>query len=96
MEHRRLHITKNKGEKEMDSVTLIMMAKMLGAGFAAVGILGGGVGIGLVLHGTQTAIARNPELSPTLSTNMWIGIVMCETTCIYCLAIAFMLLFVLK
>jgi F0F1-type ATP synthase membrane subunit c/vacuolar-type H+-ATPase subunit K len=80
----------------MDATTAILMAKMIGGGLAAIGILGGGVGIGLVFLGSQQAIARNPELQGPLTTNMYIGMGMCELTSILALVMGFMIMFVLK
>lgn len=75
---------------------LILMARMVGGGLAAIGILGGGVGIGLVALGSQQAIARNPELKGTLTTNMYLLMGMCELTSILALVMGFMIMFVLK
>lgn len=43
----------------------------LGYGLAAIGP---GIGLGILIGHTQTAIARQPELSGRLTTNMFIGI----------------------
>jgi len=43
----------------------------IGCGLAT---LGPGLGLGVLIGQTQTAIARQPELSGKLTTNMFIGI----------------------
>lgn len=47
----------------------------VGYGLAAIGP---GIGIGLLVAGTQEATARQPELSGRLFTNMMIGIALTE------------------
>ena len=62
---------------------------------ATSGAMGGGIGVGLVFHGSQTAIARNPDLKGTLSTNMYLGMGACELISLFCLGMGFIILFVL-
>jgi F-type H+-transporting ATPase subunit c len=68
--------------------------KLLGAGMAAIGMIGPGLGIGLVASGALQAMGRNPEFSPTLQTNMILGIVFAESVAIYALVVALILMFV--
>jgi F-type H+-transporting ATPase subunit c len=68
--------------------------KLLGAGMAAIGMLGPGIGIGLVAAGAVQAMGRNPEFTPTIQTNMILGIVFAESVAIYALVVALILLFV--
>ena len=68
--------------------------KLLGAGMAAIGMLGPGIGIGLVAAGAVQAMGRNPEFTPTIQTNMILGIVFAESVAIYALVVALVLLFV--
>lgn len=69
-------------------------AKLIGAGLAMIGALGAGVGIGLVGLGALQGIARNPDVSGELQTNMILGIAFSESIAIYCLVIAMLILFV--
>jgi len=71
-----------------------VLGKMIGAGLAMVGVIGGGVGIGVVAGGAVQAMARNPDASGTIQTNMILGIAFAEATAIYALVIALMILFV--
>jgi ATP synthase F0 subunit c len=69
-------------------------AKLIGAGLAMIGALGAGVGIGLVGLGALQGIARNPDVSGEIQTNMILGIAFSESIAIYCLVIAMLILFV--
>jgi len=73
----------------------IIGMKAVGAGLAMAGASGAGVGIGLSVNGALQAMGRNPDAAGNLLTNMILGIVFSETIAIYCLVIAFIILFVL-
>ncbi len=75
---------------------IIVALRYLGAGLAAIGVAGAGVGIGVVTGGAVQAMGRNPEAAPLVQTNMILGIVFAESTAIYALVIALILLFVVK
>lgn len=79
----------------MDGASLIQAAKFIGAGLAMIGALGGGVGIGLSVHGALGGMARNPDVYGSLFTNMILGVAFSEAIAIYCLVIAFLMLFAL-
>ena len=68
-------------------------AKLIGAGLAAIGVTGGGIGIGSVVGGAVQAMGRNPDAAPLIQTNMIIGIAFAEAVAIYALAVAFIILF---
>jgi F-type H+-transporting ATPase subunit c len=66
--------------------------KMLGAGLAAgLGMLGPGIGIGLIGHSALQGIARNPEASGSIMTNMILVTAFCEAIGIYALIVAIIL-----
>jgi F-type H+-transporting ATPase subunit c len=71
-----------------------VLGKLIGAGLAMVGVIGGGIGIGVVSGGAVQAMARNPDATGTIQTNMILGIAFAEATAIYALVIALMILFV--
>jgi len=75
---------------------IITGLRFLGAGLAAIGVAGAGVGIGVVTGGAVQAMGRNPEAAPLVQTNMILGIVFAESTAIYALVVALILLFVVK
>jgi F-type H+-transporting ATPase subunit c len=74
---------------------IVLAAKFIGAGLSMIGALGGGIGIGLSVQGALEGMARNPDAYGNLLTNMILGIAFSEAIAIYCLVIAFLMLFVL-
>jgi ATP synthase F0 subunit c len=69
-------------------------AKLIGAGLAMIGTIGAGAGIGVVVNGAVQSIARNPDASGAVQTNMILGIAFAEAVAIDCLVIALLRLFV--
>lgn len=69
--------------------------KALGAGLAMVGAIGAGFGIGLLVNGAVQGIARNPDASGNIQTNMILGIAFTEAIAIYALVVALIILFVI-
>lgn len=74
---------------------IVQAAKFIGAGLSMIGALGAGVGIGLSVQGALNGMARNPDATGNLMTYMILGIAFSEAIAIYCLVIAFLMLFVL-
>ena len=65
---------------------------LLGAGLAAgLAAIGTGVGNGLIISKMLESMARQPELSGQLRTNMFIGVGLVEAVPIIAIVIAFML-----
>ena len=69
-----------------------MNSALLGACLAAIGVIGGGIGIGLVGKGLLDALARNPQVSGKAMVYAILGMALAEATSIYALVIAFMLM----
>jgi ATP synthase F0 subunit c len=69
-------------------------ARLIGAGLAMVGTIGAGLGIGVLVNGAVQGIARNPDASGNVQTNMILGIAFAEAVAIYCLVVALLILFV--
>ncbi len=69
-------------------------AKLIGAGLAMIGTIGAGLGIGILVNGAVQGIARNPDASSNVQTNMILGIAFAEAVAIYCLVVALLILFV--
>lgn len=67
--------------------------KLLGAGIAMIGALGAGIGIGILGSGATQAMARNPDATSTIQTNMILGMAFSEATAIYALAVALIIIF---
>jgi len=68
-------------------------AKMIGAGLAAIGLGGVGVGIGNVFATTIATIGRNPSIQSRVAALMWIGFALVEAIGLYALLVAFIVLF---
>lgn len=68
-------------------------ARFIGAGLAMIGAAGAGIGIGLSVLGALNGMARNPDAYGNLLTNMILGIAFSEAVAIYCMVIAFLMLF---
>ena len=70
-------------------------AKLLAAALAiGLGAIGPGIGIGIVASGALNSIARNPDVSGQITTNMFIGMAFAEALAIFGLVISLILLFV--
>ena len=74
---------------------IVKAACALGAGLSmGLGAIGPGSGEGNVVGKALEGMARQPEMSGTLRSTMILGVAMCESTGIYSLVIALLLLFV--
>jgi F-type H+-transporting ATPase subunit c len=72
---------------------IVLALRYVGAGLAMIGAAGAGVGIGLSVQGALTGMARNPDTYGNLLVNMILGIAFSEAIAIYCMVIAFLILF---
>ncbi len=69
-------------------------AKYIAAGIAmGCGAIGPGIGEGIVSGKAMEAMGRNPEVSDKMFTNMLIAMAICESTGIYALVMALIILF---
>ncbi len=69
--------------------------KELGAGLAmGLGAIGPGIGLGILIGKALEAIARQPEVSGDIRTNMCIGIGVTEAVALYAFVVALILIFV--
>lgn len=80
---------------EAAALALITGLKAIGAGLAMTGAIGAGAGVGIVVGGAVQGIARNPDASGNIQTNMILGIAFAEAVAIYALVVALIILFVL-
>lgn len=73
----------------------IEAARLLAAGLAmGLGAIGPGIGEGVVAGKALEAMGRNPEMSGKLFSNMIVSMAICESTAIYSLVVALIILFV--
>jgi F-type H+-transporting ATPase subunit c len=76
------------GKSDIDSA-----AKFIGAGAATVGVAGSGAGIGSVFGSLIIGYARNPSLKQQLFSYAILGFALSEAMGLFCLMMAFLLLF---
>ena len=80
---------------ELLAQAIAVAGKAIGAGLCmGIGAIGPGVGEGNAVGKALEGMARQPEATGTLRSTMILGVAMCESTGIYSLVIALLLLFV--
>lgn len=72
---------------------LILACSAIGAGLAMIAGLGPGIGQGIAAGYGANAVGRNPGAKSDITSTMLLGQAVAETTGLYGLAIAFILLF---
>ena len=78
----------------METEALSVAARALGAGLCmGLGAIGPAIGEGNAVGKALEAMARQPEMASALRTNMILGCAITETTGIYSLVIALLLMF---
>ncbi len=73
---------------------LILACSAIGAGIAMIAGLGPGIGQGFAAGMAANAVGRNPGAKSDITSTMLLGQAVAETTGLYSLLIAFLLLFV--
>lgn len=69
----------------------------IGAGICmGIGAIGPGIGEGIAVSKALEGMARQPETTSTLRTNMIMGCAIAETTGIYSLLISFLIMFAIN
>ena len=68
-------------------------AKMIGAGLAAIGMIGSGIGVGNIWSNLIATVGRNPAAKSTVELYGWIGFAVTEAIALFALVVALMLLF---
>ena len=76
------------------AIGLILMGCALGAGCAMIAGIGPGIGEGNAVAKACEAIGRQPESKGSVTSTMLMGCAIAETTGIYALVIAILLIFV--
>lgn len=77
----------------MDSHSFIAGMAAIGAGLAAIGCLGGGIGTGNAAGKAVEGVSRQPEASGKIISTMVVGAAFSEATSIYALLVALLLIF---
>ncbi len=73
---------------------LILACSAIGAGLAMIAGLGPGIGQGLAAASGAEAVGRNPGAKTDITSTMLLGQAVAETTGLYSLVVALILLFV--
>ena len=73
---------------------IVLAASAIGAGLAMIAGIGPGIGEGFAVGKACEAIGRQPESSGAVTRTMFIGCAVAESTGIYALIIAILLIFV--
>jgi F0F1-type ATP synthase membrane subunit c/vacuolar-type H+-ATPase subunit K len=74
-------------------MALITAAKLIGAGFATIALVGPGIGIGNVFGSLILGIARNPNEKDELFRFAILGFALTEAIALFALMVAFLILF---
>jgi F-type H+-transporting ATPase subunit c len=69
-------------------------AREIGAGLAAIGVIGAGIGIGNIFASLVSSVARNPAARERVFGIAILGFALTEAVALYALVIAFIVLFV--
>lgn len=78
----------------MDAITTIGMISIIVSGLTiAIGSIGPALGEGKALAQALSAIAQQPDESPTITRTLFVGLAMVESTAIYCFVVALILVF---
>ena len=78
----------------MIAIAIILGCCALGAGVAMIAGIGPGIGEGYAVGKACEAIARQPEQKGSVTSTMLMGCAIAETTGLYALVIAILLIFV--
>lgn len=78
----------------MDNISIIGAASIIVAGLTiAIGSIAPAIGEGRALAQALTAIAQQPDETPTITRTLFVGLAMVESTAIYCFVVALILIF---
>ncbi|QDS94426.1 ATP synthase subunit c, sodium ion specific [Roseimaritima multifibrata] len=78
----------------MDSMTWIAVASIVIAGITTgIGTMAPAVAEGKAVATALTAIAQQPDASPTITRTLFVGLAMIESTAIYCFVVSMILIF---
>ena len=78
----------------IDGESFVQAMAFLGAGLSCVGLIGAGIGQGYAAGQAALSVGRNPEAESKIRSMMIVGAAIAESSALYSLVIAIMLLFV--
>lgn len=82
-----------ENEALLQAQSIVLAGQAIGAGLAMIAGIGPGIGEGYAVGKTIETIGRQPEIKGSVTPTMFIGCAVAETTGIYGLFVAIMLLF---
>jgi F-type H+-transporting ATPase subunit c len=68
-------------------------AKLIGAGLAAMGMIGAGVGLGVLFGSYLQAAIRNPAAAASQQTMLFLGMALTETMGLFAFVVSLIILF---
>jgi len=68
-------------------------AKSIGAGLAAIGLTGAGIGIGRIFRSLIRGVSRNPSLTRQIFRYAVLGFALAEATGLFALMVSFLVLY---
>ncbi|CCG06798.1 ATP synthase subunit C family protein [Pararhodospirillum photometricum] len=68
-------------------------AKLIGAGLAAIGMIGSGIGVGNIWANLIATVGRNPAAKSSVELYGWIGFAVTEAIALFALVVALIVLF---
>lgn len=72
---------------------MLAAAKAIGAGLAAIGLTGAGIGIGSIFAALITGVSRQPSVAGQLFSYAVLGFALAEATGLFALMVSFLVLY---
>ena len=91
MDHQLIAQATGAAASGIDAKTLIMAASRIGAGVAAIGVFGPGIGIGIAAARALEGMARQPEMEKKLMANAITLAALMEALGLFAFAVAMLL-----
>jgi len=78
----------------MDNMTIVAVASIIGAALATgFGCMGPALAEGRAVATALSALAQQPDASPTITRTLFVGLAMIESLAIYCFVVSMILIF---
>jgi len=74
-------------------MTMEMIAMIVAGATIAIGSIGPAIGEARTAASALEAMARQPDIAGTITRTLFVSLAMIESTAIYCLVVAFLLIF---
>lgn len=71
----------------------VAAAKLVGAGLAAMALIGAGIGVGNIFGNYLSGALRNPSAAASQQATLLLGFALCEATGLFGLGVAFVLMY---